>query len=102
MVQVHIFVQLQQTSGKLLEQVHTFCAVADNRLRSRVYSIVVAIKLRSGENYDHKHACNDVQVSVNAAYGSRFLERTPRSFFNNSRLAIMTAQLICYRYVYKN
>ena len=69
---------------KLLEQVYKCCALADNRLRSRAYSIVVAIKRRSGENYDHKQACNVVQVTVNAAYGSRFLERTPR-FFNNNR-----------------
>ena len=87
MVQVHIFVQLQLTSAKLLEQVYTSCALADNRLRSRAYTIVATIKHRNGENYDHKHACNDVQVSANAAYGSRFLERTPRFFYNNRCLS---------------
>ena len=82
-VQVHIFCAVAANKRKLLERVYTCCALADNRLRSRAYSIVVAIKRRSGENYDHKQACNDVQVTVNAAYGSRFLERTPRSFSNN-------------------
>ena len=83
MVQVHIFCAVAANKRKLLERVYTCFALADNRLRSRAYSIVVAIKRRSGENYDHKQACNDVQVTVNAAYGSRFLERTPRSFSNN-------------------
>ena len=83
MVWVHIFCTVATNKRKLLERVYTCCALADNHLRSRAYSIVVAIKRRNGENYDHKQACNDVQVTVNAAYGSRFLERTPRSFSNN-------------------
>ncbi len=49
----------------------------------RNLSQVCAVKRRNGENYEHKHAYNEVQVSANAAYGSRFFERTPRSFFNN-------------------
>ena len=62
-----------------MAQVHIFCTVAaikreiiEARCTHSVQLQIIAFEVGLTP-----------QVSVNAAYGSRFLEPTPRSFFNN-------------------